>query len=62
MGIYPLPAALSGYPPRGVSAAQGQLMPLAFASPLRPPVVVCSNPATLMHEKPRTFIRHGAFR
>ena len=32
MGFYPLPAALSGYPPRGVSAAQGRLMPLAFAA------------------------------
>ena len=28
---------------------------------LQPPVVVCSNPATLMHKKPRTFIRYGTF-
>ena len=28
----PPPASLPGYPPRGVSAAQGRLMPLAFAA------------------------------
>ena len=32
MGFYPPPAALTGYPPRGVSAAQGRLMPQAFAA------------------------------
>ena len=32
MGFYPPPAALTGYPPGGVSAAQGRLMPLAFAA------------------------------
>jgi hypothetical protein len=32
LGFYPPPAALAGYPPGGVPAAQGRLMPLAFAA------------------------------
>ena len=37
MGFYPPPAALAGYPPGGVPAAQGRLMPLAFAAHSKAP-------------------------
>ena len=52
-GILPAPLApaCAGYPQGGVPVARGLVARFLAPSPLQPPVVVDSNPATLMHKK-----------
>ena len=47
----PLRPAYAGYPQGGVPVARGLIARLLAPSPLQPPVVVDSNPATLIHKK-----------
>ena len=58
-GILPAPCGPLGFPGRGVCPAQGLVARFLAPSPLHPPGVVCSNPATLIKQKPRTLSGTG---
>ena len=61
-GIYPPPAALTGFPGRGVCPAQGLVARLLAPSPLQPPDCRgVTNPSHRKTKKASTSVRHWPF-
>lgn len=65
-GILPAPCGPVGLPGQRCLPGAGSAHATGIRRPLQPPVVVCSNPDTLITNKPRTLsgtglVRQGSF-